>query len=271
MTVQTTPPAATDDLVREARGLAREAGRLPSPSKLQRALRIGYPRAQEIHARALREIAEKKAASRRVMRAVRARSTGRRTLPARFVPVPPVPTSPGMGPVAQIAFPQATTVAKQPYRVEVTPASPEPRKGPRKVQAWPLILLALPAFVAIWAGWVDLGRLTGFGVVHPLPGILDDVAINTAITLPIGLETYGTYALYVWLSGAGAAPAKRFAMWSAIGSLAVGALGQVAYHLMAAADMTAAPWLITTVVACLPVAVLGMGAALYHLVHAEES
>jgi hypothetical protein len=31
--------------------------------------------------------------------------------------------------------------------------------------------------------------------------------------------------------------------------------------------VTAAPWPITTVVACLPVAVLGMGAALAHLLH----
>ncbi len=38
-------------------------------------------------------------------------------------------------------------------------------------RAWPVLLLALPAFVAIWSGWVELGRLTGFGPVSPLPGI----------------------------------------------------------------------------------------------------
>jgi hypothetical protein len=47
----------------------------------------------------------------------------------------------------------------------------------------------------------------------------------------------------------------------------LGAAGQVAYHLMTAAGVTAAPPVITTVVACLPVAVLGMGAALAHLLH----
>jgi hypothetical protein len=34
--------------------------------------------------------------------------------------------------------------------------------------------------------------------------------------------------------------------------------------------MTVAPWWITTAVACLPVAVLGMGAALAHLLHADH-
>ncbi|HEX2300002.1 MAG TPA: ABC transporter permease, partial [Pseudonocardiaceae bacterium] len=63
----------------------------------------------------------------------------------------------------------------------------------RKVPAWPLIVLALPAAVSIWAGWVGLGGLTGFGVVQLLPGIWDGVRINTAITLPIGMEAYAAY------------------------------------------------------------------------------
>jgi hypothetical protein len=45
--------------------------------------------------------------------------------------------------------------------------------------------------------------------------------------------------------------------------------GQVAYHLMAQAGMTRAPWAITTVVSCLPVLVLGMGTALAHLLRAD--
>jgi len=85
------------------------------------------------------------------------------------------------------------------------------------------------------------------------------------------VETYGAFALYVWLSGRVPARAARFAKWSALGALGVGALGQVAYHLLIAAGITSAPWWITTAVACLPVAVLGMGAALAHLIHAEQS
>lgn len=133
-----------------------------------------------------------------------------------------------------------------------------------------MVLLALPAFVAIWGGWVGLGGLTGFGKVNLLPGIGSGWTIDTAITLPIGVETYGAYALYVWLSGRVPERARRFAKWSAIASLGVGALGQVAYHLLVAAGMDAAPWWITTAVACLPVAVLGMGAALAHLVRSHD-
>ncbi|MFI6485566.1 hypothetical protein ACIBH1_47210 [Nonomuraea sp. NPDC050663] len=132
---------------------------------------------------------------------------------------------------------------------------------------WPLLLLALPAAVATWSGWVGLGRMTGFGKVTPLPGIADSFVIDTAITLPIGVETYAAYALGAWFSSAAAiSPSTRaFAKWSAIGSLALGMLGQVAYHLLEIAGQTKAPVLITTVVSCLPVLVLGMGAALGHM------
>jgi hypothetical protein len=135
-----------------------------------------------------------------------------------------------------------------------------------------VLLLALPAFVAIWSGWVGLGELTGFGPVHPLPGIADNVEINTAVTLPIGMEAYASYALSVWLSGRVRSDrTRRYAMWSAFGSLAVGAAGQVVYHLMTASGMESAPWPVTVLVACLPVAVLGMGAALAHMLMREHS
>jgi hypothetical protein len=140
-----------------------------------------------------------------------------------------------------------------------------PRNAPR---TWPVLLLALPAFVAIWGGWVGLGELTGFGPVNLLPGIGSGWTINTAITLPIGVEAYAAYALRVWLSGiAPTRTGRLFAMWSAIGSLALGMAGQVAYHLMTAAGVTHAPWPITAFVSCLPVVVLGCGAALTHLIH----
>lgn len=149
------------------------------------------------------------------------------------------------------------------------PDSAQPvRTVPR---AWPVLLLALPAFVAIWSGWVGLGQLTGFGPVRPLPGIFDQFTLNTAITLPIGMETYASYALFVWLSGRIRSGRTRgYAKYSAIGSLILGATGQVAYHLMRAAGVTAAPWGVTVLVACLPVAVLGMGAALAHMIIREH-
>lgn len=54
-------------------------------------------------------------------------------------------------------------------------------------------------------------------------------------------------------------------MWSAIGSLALGMLGQVAYHLLAAEHATCAPWPVVTLVSCLPVVALALGTALAHL------
>jgi hypothetical protein len=39
------------------------------------------------------------------------------------------------------------------------------------VRRWPLFLIAAPAAVAVRSGWVGLGELCGFGIIHPLPGI----------------------------------------------------------------------------------------------------
>ncbi|WP_174188462.1 sigma factor-like helix-turn-helix DNA-binding protein [Nocardia barduliensis] len=157
------------------------------------------------------------------------------------------------------------------HRSAPTDAQPSAHATGNRLRAWPVLLLALPAFVAIWSGWVGLGQLTGFGPVRPLPGIADEFEINSAITLPIGMETYASYALYVWLSGRIRSDRTRsYAKWSAFGSLTLGAVGQVAYHLMKAAGVTSAPWPVTVLVACLPVAVLGMGAALAHMIGREH-
>ena len=134
------------------------------------------------------------------------------------------------------------------------------------IQRWPLFLIAAPAAVAAWSGWVGLGTLCGFGVIHPLPGIWDGLRLNTAITLPIGVEAYGAYALGAWLAPVDVPPAARtFARRSAIGALALGMLGQVVYHLLAAAHAHRAPWPVVVLVSCLPVVTLGFGAALSHL------
>jgi hypothetical protein len=139
----------------------------------------------------------------------------------------------------------------------------------RRVRRWPLLVIASPAMVAIWSGWVSLGELCGFGLVQPFPGIVP-WRLNTAFTLPVGVEAYGAYAMSAWLSPATPDNARVFAKWSALGSLALGMLGQVAYHLLSAAHQARAPWPVVVVVACLPVITLGFGAALAHLLHAAS-
>jgi hypothetical protein len=112
------------------------------------------------------------------------------------------------------------------------------------VRSWPLLVLALPATVAVWSGWVGIGQMTGFGQVHPLPGIWDSLHLDTAITLPVGVEAYAAYALRAWLSASAVVSARtrRFARWSAIGSLLLGMADQIAYHLPTQAQTTHAPW-----------------------------
>lgn len=130
---------------------------------------------------------------------------------------------------------------------------------------WPLALIAAPAAVAVWSGWVGLGQHCGFGVIHPLPGIWDAARLNTAITLPVGVEAYGAYALGAWLTPGTSGRARTFARRSAVGALCLGMLGQVAYHLLAAAHATRAPWPVVMLVSCLPVVALALGTALAHL------
>jgi hypothetical protein len=133
--------------------------------------------------------------------------------------------------------------------------------GGKTMPRWPLALIAAPAAVAVWSGWVGLGGLCGFGLVQPLPGIVA-WHLDTAITLPVGVEAYGAYALGAWLAPGVPARARTFARRSASGALAFGMLGQVVYHLLAAAHATRAPWPVIVLVSCMPVVTLGFGAAL---------
>lgn len=261
----TTTPTAPDvgELMPAARELATRERAVPSKRRIQQALSIGFRRASDIHSILVAEGEQR----RQEMRAVAVRTADDITIPDRSPaasePLPSGPDEAAPAPAAQAVSAQVGGATEAPSPAAVAPL-------PKRVSRWWLPPLAAPAFVAIWAGWVDLGRLTGFGVVHPLPGIADRFSINTAITLPIGLEAYAAYAMSIWLSRAGSARARRFAGVSAIASLLLGFAGQAAYHLMIAAGMTVAPWPITLAVSGVPVAVLGMGAALWHLVHTPE-
>ncbi|MGC5381237.1 ABC transporter permease [Micromonospora sp. DT68] len=255
MTTATVPsayPRPVADLLPAVRELADRLGEIPSRNQIMREFKVGAPKAQAVR---LALVAEPITLPDET-EAEPASDPWEYAEPAPVAPVLPVE------PVAD-PLPEVDQVGHSPV---TTDTAPVPSKA-RRLATWPVIFIALPAFVAIWSGWVGLGGLTGFGVVHPLPGIWDSLSINTAITLPIGVEVYAAYALRAWLSGTGSPRATRFAKWSAIGSLLIGAAGQVAYHLLVAAGITSAPWQITTLVACLPVAVLGMAAALAHLSH----
>jgi hypothetical protein len=245
-------PVAVQELVPHARALATQLGRLPSRNHLMRELRVGARKASQLLATLTSDPAQPGPATTTAAEQPAARGTTADSA------------------TAAMADARSGECTGSPAGDAAPPALAVPVAAVRPVRSWPVVVLALPAFVAIWSGWVGLGTLSGFGVVHPLPGIWDRLALNTAITLPIGMETYAAYALRAWLSHDASGRARRFAKWSAITALALGAAGQVAYHLMTAAGVTAAPWPITTAVACLPVAVLGMGAALAHLLHHPE-
>lgn len=141
------------------------------------------------------------------------------------------------------------------------------------VPTWPLLLLALPAAIAVWSGWVGIGEMTGFGEIRPLPGIWNSLHLDTAVTLPVGVEAYAAFALHAWLTSNPTVSDRthRFARWSAIAAMILGMSGQVAYHLLNQAGTAQAPWEVTTLVACLPVAVLGMGSVLAHLLRSDAA
>lgn len=166
-----------------------------------------------------------------------------------------------------------TTLNQQMAATLKTTSSSEPSRPPatRAHRPWPLVLIGLAAAVAVWSGWVGLGKLAGFGVIEPLPGIADGFTINTAVVLPISVEAYAAYALRVWLSRTVYSERTvRFARRSSIASLVIGAAAQVAYHLMAAAGYTRAPWPVVVLVSIVPVVVLGLASALAKLVTSDR-
>jgi hypothetical protein len=146
-------------------------------------------------------------------------------------------------------------------------------RGRRAMRSWPLLVLAAPAAAEVWSGWVGVARMTGFGMVSPLPGIWPSLHLDTSVTLPVGVECYAALALRAWLSGSASVSqrTRRFARSSAICSFLLGMAGQVAYHLLAQAGTVRAPWPVTTIVSCLPVLVLAMGTALGHMLREDTA
>lgn len=276
MTITTASPRRSrEQLLSEARAHVG-SGSIPSTESLRAALHVRRETAAEVRDTLVRERTDRQAEARRQARraltaVARRKRPGRRS-PVVMAPLPELPAVPVVEPLPPVVDVVTETVRDEVTAPTAEPVVTPPRPG-KPVRTWPVLILCLPAFVAIWGGWVDLGGMTGFGVVHPFPGIygVDHLTINTAITLPFGMETYAAYALHVWLSGRVRGRALRFARNSAIGSLLLGFAGQSIYHLMTAAGWTTAPWPITLLVSGIPVAVLGMGAALAHLVRSGQA
>jgi hypothetical protein len=88
----------------------------------------------------------------------------------------------------------------------------------RAVRSWPLVVLAAPAAAEVFSGWAGMAKMTGFGLVSPLPGIWPSLHLDTSITLPVGVEAYAAYALRAWLARdrSVSGRTRRFARWSAI-------------------------------------------------------
>ena len=168
---------------------------------------------------------------------------------------------PGPGPAA---VPEAVLAADRPGTV---------RDHAKPMRSWPLLVLAVPAAAEVWSGWVGIAQKTGFGMVPLLPGIWSSLHLDTAVTLPVGVECYAAYALRAWLATGHAISdrTRRFARRSAVFSFALGMAGQVAFHLMDQDRITRAPWSVTTLVSCLPVLVLGMGTALAHMLREDAA
>jgi hypothetical protein len=228
-------PPDIEDLMPAARDLTADLGSIPSRNRLMRELKVGAPKATEVRDALVGE------------------AIGDELDPD----LDEHPNGSAGHPVNLTGH-------------EVAESADPDTGARRKVHVWPVFILCTPAWVAIWSGWVGLGGLTGFGPVNLLPGIGQGFTINTAITLPVGMETYAAYALWAWLTPGLPTRAQKYARWSSILALSVGCSGQIAYHLMTAAYIDHAPWLITTLVGCVPVAVAGMGAALAHLLRNGE-
>jgi uncharacterized RDD family membrane protein YckC len=263
MTVTDQRPVVDPGLIDRARELVQPGRPLPSKRELQKHLGKGWDTVNAVLS-ALTEEAERQAAAARLRArrgAAKKRRTGQRR---RRVNV----CFPGVNGPATAPSPK---VAPEPA-AEATPEAvqehPKPT-APAKVRTWPILIIAAGAFVAVWAGWVGLGGLTGFGLVNLLPGLVDDggwATIDTRITLPASMEAYSAYAFYVLLHRNVPKRARTFAAWSAGLAVLLGMGAQVAYHQMIANGVTVAPAWVISVVSCIPVATFALGAALRAMV-----
>jgi hypothetical protein len=139
------------------------------------------------------------------------------------------------------------------------------------VRSWPLLVLAAPAAAEVWSGWVGIAQKTGFGLVSPLPGIWPSLHLDTAITLPVGVEAYAAYALCAWLTQGQVISARTRRVRQVVCDRLVRSRHGRAGRLSPAGPGRggAGAVAVTTIVSCLPVLVLAMGTTLAHMLRAD--
>lgn len=270
MTITDQRPAVDPALIARARELV-QPGQLPAKRALQKHLGKGWDTVNAVLAALEAERSRRPREARAKLRRIASRKRPAMPLRARFQAVNGSAPTAVLPPVAD-QVPAVIREAPQKQAEAVpAPASEVPSKP---VHTWPILIIAAGAFVAVWAGWVGLGGLTGFGMVNLLPGLVPDgdwATIDTRITLPASMEAYSAYAFYVLLHRNVPKRARKFAAWSAGFAVALGMGAQVAYHLMEAEGVKAAPAWVTAVVSCIPVATFALGAALRAMVRAGDA
>jgi hypothetical protein len=142
----------------------------------------------------------------------------------------------------------------------ITPAHAKP--VPRRDHLWVLVVIATCALIETFPSWVGIGAVSGFPEFGRMP---------TDWTLAVTQEAYWGYALYAGIVAVVGPRSRRFALWSAGAVFVLSLVGQAAYHLMAAAHLTAPPQWVVVFVAALPVIVLALAVILIHLRHADRA
>lgn len=269
MTIADQRPAVDPTLIARARELV-QPGQLPAKRALRKHLGKGWDTVNAVLAVLEDERSRKPRQARAKLRQLTSRKRPALPLRTRFQAVNgPAPTV-VLPPVAE---PVPTVIPEAPQKQPEPVAAPASEVPPKPVHTWPILIIAAGAFVAVWAGWVGLGGLTGFGLVNLLPGLVDDggwATIDTRITLPASMEAYSAYAFYVLLHRNVPRRARIFAAWSAGLAVALGMGAQVAYHQMIANGITIAPAWVISVVSCIPVATFALGAALRAMVRSGD-
>ncbi len=132
-------------------------------------------------------------------------------------------------------------------------------------------LVALPALVSIWAGWVSLGLATGWKEVQLFPSVpgLNGVHLNTVIFLPFSVEVLTIVSMGFFLHYRGKA-IRRVAGITALATVALGLFGQAWSHHLQATGAAAPSWLVVFT-SGLPVVAMALVGLLVHLARNEHA